>query len=58
MELDAALSLPFFVTPVMNIRNEWGEVANLRGLVSSLTIFGDSLSAGNVKTLYKKGTSV
>jgi hypothetical protein len=30
-------------------------VANLRGLVSSLTIFGESLSASSVKTLYNKG---
>ena len=42
-------------TPIMNIHSEWGEVVNLRGLISSLTIFGDSLSASHVKTLYRKG---
>ena len=53
--MNVSFSSTFAVTSVVDVQKDWGDVANLRGLVSSLTIFGDSLSASNVKTLYKKG---
>ncbi len=41
--------------PSGTIDQEWGHVTNLRGLMSSLFIFSDMLSASTVKILHKKG---
>ena len=43
------------VIPIADVPNVWGEVTNLSGLMTYFTIFGDSLSAYNVRILYNKG---
>ena len=43
------------VTPIADVPNVWGVVTNLCGLMTYFTIFGDSLSAYNVRILYNKG---
>ena len=42
-------------TSVGSVVNEWGSPSNLLGLISSLCMFTDPLSASSVKTLHKKG---
>ncbi len=42
--------------PSGSVVTEWGRVTNLRGLMSSLCIFSDVLSAHTIKTLHIKGS--
>ena len=41
--------------PIGSVVKEWGRVTNLHGLISSLCIFGDAVSANSIKTLYRRG---
>lgn len=37
------------------VQKEWGRETNMRGLLSSLCLFSDSLSATNIRTLHHRG---
>ena len=38
-----------------DVAKEWGQVTNMQGLISSLCVFGDAVSANYIKILHKRG---
>ena len=43
-------------TPISEVGREWGHVSNLHGLISSLCLFADAVSANAIKILHRRGT--
>ncbi len=56
--MDMAVAPPSVhkTTSTAEVGREWGHVSNLHGLISSVCLFADAVSANAIKILHKRGT--